>query len=490
MQIAFLILGATLGAVLAFLYFQGKLAVLQTQLQTMEIDKAQKEDQLQRLQAEKREIENSERSYREKCSSLEAQLSSAQARQEELQKQLSELTEENRALWNEKEAIRIELTKLEKDREAIQKQIEQLQALENRMKETFSALSNQVLSDALTKNTEHFVRQASDTLDRLLSEKQSSWSRHEENIRSLLQQAKEDLAKLDKEIRELETKRESAYKGLEQYLNQLASTNNELKTTTTKLVEALKSPRVSGSWGEIVLQQVVEAAGMKEYISYDVQPVIEGGLRPDMLIHLPNQRKVAIDAKFPLTDYLNSIDHQNHPLDELKNHIKKALKTHIENLAKKAYWKHIEDSVDFVILFVPNDAILVVALQDNDLYQKAANEKIILASPFSLLPILKSISYGWQQYKLSENAKAIAQIGGELYERLITFVYHLQELGKRLEATVKAYNESIGSLEHRLIPAGKKIKELSGKINELPLPKEVSLSVQSPKSQHPSPKSM
>lgn len=259
----------------------------------------------------------------------------------------------------------------------------------------------------------------------------------------------------------MEAKREGAYKGLEEQLRQLSITHANLEKTTVSLTQALKSPTVRGRWGELQLRRVVEMAGMVKNISYVEQVSVDNG-RPDMITYFPNGGMLPLDAKVPLEAYLDAMESQNDSerKSKLASHAK-AMKDRVKELGRKQYWDQFEQAPDFVVMFVPNEACLGAAFDfDPGLLDFAFDQHVLIATPVTLLALLKTVAYGWQQYQLTENSKNIIEQGKMLYQRLGILFEHLTDLRKNLDKTVDSFNKTVGSFESRLLPTARRFEEM------------------------------
>lgn len=282
-----------------------------------------------------------------------------------------------------------------------------------------------------------------------------------EELGGVIAPLKEELGKLDRQVRELEAKREGAYSTLGEQLKGLHSLQDSLRQQTTTLAQALKSPTVRGRWGEIHLRRLVELSGMGRHVDFSEQESTDSG-RPDMVIRLPEKGIVPVDSKVPLDAFLRAMetDDENTRRPLMAEHAR-AFRNRIRELSQRAYWEQFERIPEVVVMFVPVDASLSAAFQaDRDLFEYAFQNKVLVTSPIALFALLRSIAFGWQQQQVAENAQQIAAQGKTLYERVATFVGHVSGVGKSLEASVKKYNEAVGSLDTRVLPAARRLREL------------------------------
>lgn len=282
-----------------------------------------------------------------------------------------------------------------------------------------------------------------------------------EELGGVIAPLKEELGKLDRQVRELEAKREGAYSTLGEQLKGLHSLQDSLRQQTTTLAQALKSPTVRGRWGEIHLRRLVELSGMGRHVDFSEQESTDSG-RPDMVIRLPEKGIVPVDSKVPLDAFLRAMetDDENTRRQLMAEHAR-AFRNRIRELSQRAYWEQFERIPEVVVMFVPVDASLSAAFQaDRDLFEYAFQNKVLVTSPIALFALLRSIAFGWQQQQVAENAQQIAAQGKTLYERVATFVGHVSGVGKSLEASVKKYNEAVGSLDTRVLPAARRLREL------------------------------
>lgn len=285
---------------------------------------------------------------------------------------------------------------------------------------------------------------------------------------------KEELAKLDRQVRELEAKREGAYSSLGAQLQGLHNLQDSLRQQTTSLTQALKSPTVRGRWGEIHLRRLVELSGMSNHVDFSEQESTDSG-RPDMVIRLPEKGIVPVDSKVPLDAYLRAMEVEDEDARRLllAEHAR-AFRGRIRELAQRAYWEQFERIPEIVVMFVPVEASLSAAFQaDRDLFEYAFQNKVLVTSPIALFALLRAVAFGWQQQQVAENAEQIAAQGKSLYERIATFVGHVSGVGKSLEASVKKYNDAVGSLDARVLPAARRLRELGVGSAEIEAPEPV-----------------
>ena len=335
------------------------------------------------------------------------------------------------------------------------------QSLQRQFSETFAALS----SEALQKNNAEFLRLAKENFSRQQSEAEARLAAKETSFSNLVKPIKETLDKTDEQLRKLEKDRQESYGSISQYLDNMAKTQAGLQTETRNLVQALRRPEVRGQWGELTLKRLVELAGLVEYCDFDQQVHTsheDGTSRPDMIIRMPDKRDVVVDAKTPLDAYLSATEQvqEEARVVQLRRHARQ-VRERVRELSRKAYWSQFKQAPDFVVLFIPGDQFLSAALEyDPQLLEDALRQKVILATPTSLVALLRAVAFGWRQLAVAENAERIRELGEDIYKRLSVFVDHLDKMGVSLGRSVDAYNKAIGSLERQVLPSARKFQEM------------------------------
>lgn len=319
--------------------------------------------------------------------------------------------------------------------------------------------------EALAKNNALFLELAKGTLQQFEEESQEDLAQRQQAISALLTPVQESLKKLDTEVRALEKERKCSEQALKAQLHLLIENERQLKAETSKLVKALHSPTARGRWGEIQLKRVVELAGMLAYCDFLEQPQEqdnEGKYRPDLIVQLPGGRQVVIDAKAPLDAYLDAIQIANPEEKEakLKEHARR-VRAHVAALSKKGYWERFQPTPEFVVLFLPAETFFSTALEyDPSLIEAGAAQKVIIATPTTLIALLRAVSYGWKQENLSRHVQQLHQLGQDLYKRLIDMSGHWSKMGRSLNGAVEAYNKGMGSFETRVLVTARKLKEM------------------------------
>lgn len=352
-------------------------------------------------------------------------------------------------------------TRLELEQRAAEEKVAAIQEARTQLAETFSALSGA----ALRTNNEEFLRLARENLKQFQVQASADLEKREKSIEGLVKPIREALEKTERQVRQMEQEREKAYGSLTRYLEGMTQTQQQLQAETRNLVKALRRPEVRGQWGEMTLKRLAELAGMVEYCDFYPQESVsaEGGaLRPDMIVRLPNGREIVVDVKTPLDAYLNAVEaaDDNERATFLAHHARK-VRERVRELAAKSYWSQFEKSPDFVVLFMPGEQFLSAALdQDPALLEEALRQRVVVATPTTLVALLRAVAYGWRQEALAENAEQIRRVGEELYQRLGTFTEHLGKLGRSLGSSVDHYNRAVGSFERSVMPGARRFTEM------------------------------
>jgi DNA recombination protein RmuC len=350
---------------------------------------------------------------------------------------------------------------LEHEKERYLEKIETIKESRQQLEQSFSALSQQ----ALKLNNEHFLLLAKEKLSQYQIQAEANLDKKEKAIETLLKPINETLKQTESQIRTIEKERKESFGSLSQHLKSINESQTNLRLETQNLVQALRRPEVRGQWGELTLKRIAELAGMVNHCDFYEQQQSDHSdsrLRPDMIVRMPDQRELIVDAKTPLDAYLNATQTNDEKIrtTALIKHARN-VRERMRELASKAYWNQFKNSPDFVVLFIPGEQFLSAALeQDPQLLEDALKNKVILATPTSIIALLRAVAFGWRQMSVAKNAEKIRELGEDLYHRLATFAEHLQNLGKHLNSSVEQFNKAIGSLDRQVLPGARKFTEL------------------------------
>ena len=366
-----------------------------------------------------------------------------------------------RAIENEWNSEKLKYIRIQSDLDK-EKQLNEL--INKQLKDTFEAMAAKISRS----NNQTFIELARETLNGLIIKAEEDYTRRSQSIHQLIKPLKESLDRHEKLVVDFQKNNNQAIGNLKSYLEELSKSQKSLEKETGALVSALKSPKVRGRWGEIGLKRIVEFSGMSEFCDFSEQvysQTEDGSMRPDMIVHLPERRKIVVDSKVPLNAYLDALetDDETQKKQFMKEHAK-AVSAHMKNLSAKAYWSQFDDSIDFVVLYIEVESAFSAALSENrHLIIEGLKNRIVFATPTTLISLLQTVAFSWKQQKAGENAQKIIQSSRELQERIASFNESLNKIGQNINSLVKTYNQSVGSWEGRVLPGIRKMEELGVK---------------------------
>ncbi len=452
MDIVTVVIGVIVGAGLTYTLLYGRTRKLQQRNQALEGDTETLQTRLAGLESQAAAAEATLKAEREAhgaykddvTSRLDAHAAGKEELRADLGKALQRAHQAEAALLSEQSAHEARL--------------EELRTLGKEVETKFGELS----ARALERSGENFLQLVTERFEQHKEAAERDLGARQKEIRTVVEPLDETLREFRNRVDALEKDRAESQGRLDEQVRGLRDGQKTLSTETGRLVQALRRPEIRGQWGELQLRNALEMAGLVRNHDFEEQPTLKDGKRPDVILRLPGGRAIVVDAKTPLEGYLDAVEAKTRGSRRDANEAHaRHVRAHVERLARKEYWEQVPDSVDFVVMFLPNEALFARAIeQDPELFDYAASQRVVISTPTTFIALAKAIAYGWKQEQIADESRKIADLGRKLFKRLSTFAGHLQKTGKALRQTVEHYNRSVGSFESRLLP---KAREFEGR---------------------------